>query len=326
MPCARGATARRSRSARPTRCCARAILHHYFGLPGAPRDALGYPGRLARDAAARAVRSAQCRPAPRRSTATSASSAPARAAEPRPACSPRLGSTSSCSRPATQPEFSGEELESLRALYLEGAAAATEDQAVDVLAGWCLGGGTTVNWTTSLPPARRRARGVGGARRRRVRGGRVRAQPRRGRGADGRQRRARRGVRARPRARARARRRSAGTSARSRATSAAATRARSAATAASAARSAPSAAPSRRGSPTPPPLGARVLVGVTARRVLVERGSATGVDAGPRAGACACGRRRVRRVPHAGAPAAFGPGQREHRAQPSPSPRHPARG
>jgi choline dehydrogenase-like flavoprotein len=55
-------------------------------------------------------------------------------------------------RGGDEPTFSGEEIDSLRRLYLEGAASATEDQALDFLAGWCLGGGTTVNWTTSLRP------------------------------------------------------------------------------------------------------------------------------------------------------------------------------
>jgi long-chain-alcohol oxidase len=47
-------------------------------------------------------------------------------------------------------ELGGEELEGSRRLYLEGATSATDDQSLDFLAGGCLGGGTTVNWTTSF--------------------------------------------------------------------------------------------------------------------------------------------------------------------------------
>jgi len=45
-----------------------------------------------------------------------------------------------------------EELDALRALYLEAAGTATEDQSLDFLLGSCLGGGATVNWTTALRP------------------------------------------------------------------------------------------------------------------------------------------------------------------------------
>jgi choline dehydrogenase-like flavoprotein len=47
-------------------------------------------------------------------------------------------------------DFTGEEHDALLRLYLQGAASATDDQSLDILAGWCVGGGTTVNWTTSL--------------------------------------------------------------------------------------------------------------------------------------------------------------------------------
>jgi choline dehydrogenase-like flavoprotein len=47
------------------------------------------------------------------------------------------------------------EAEAFVSLYLEGGLAATDDLGVSILAGACVGGGTTVNWSTSLrlPPA-----------------------------------------------------------------------------------------------------------------------------------------------------------------------------
>jgi long-chain-alcohol oxidase len=125
------------------------ILHHYFGLPGPPRDALGYPGRLEREgppAPFAPIRPAgeetlECDVCVVGSGAGGGTAAGVLAAAGLDVVVLEAGDAL---------EFSGEEVESLRALYLEGAAAATEDQAVDVLAGWCLGGGTTVNWTTSF--------------------------------------------------------------------------------------------------------------------------------------------------------------------------------
>ena len=47
-------------------------------------------------------------------------------------------------------DFDGGELSGYRRLYFRGGGAATDDQGVGLLAGSCLGGGTTVNWTTSF--------------------------------------------------------------------------------------------------------------------------------------------------------------------------------
>jgi choline dehydrogenase-like flavoprotein len=47
-------------------------------------------------------------------------------------------------------DFSGGEYEGWERLYLQGGAAATDDGALGLLAGACLGGGTTVNYTTSF--------------------------------------------------------------------------------------------------------------------------------------------------------------------------------
>jgi long-chain-alcohol oxidase len=127
------------------------VLHHYFGLPGTPRAAIGYPGPL--EHASPAPVFAPERPAGELhltcdvcvvgSGAGGGTAAGALAASGLDVVVLEAGDA---------PTFSGEELDSLRRLYLEGAAAATEDQALDFLAGWCLGGGTTVNWTTSLRP------------------------------------------------------------------------------------------------------------------------------------------------------------------------------
>ena len=47
-------------------------------------------------------------------------------------------------------DFDGAERAGLRRLYRGGGAAATDDQAVALIAGTCLGGGTVVNYTTSF--------------------------------------------------------------------------------------------------------------------------------------------------------------------------------
>ena len=50
----------------------------------------------------------------------------------------------------TEADFVGDELEAYRRLYWGAAAATTEDGGIGLLAGECLGGTTTVNWTTSF--------------------------------------------------------------------------------------------------------------------------------------------------------------------------------
>jgi long-chain-alcohol oxidase len=47
-------------------------------------------------------------------------------------------------------DFDGAELDGYRRLYFRGGAAATHDQGIGLLAGACVGGGTTINWTTSF--------------------------------------------------------------------------------------------------------------------------------------------------------------------------------
>ena len=73
-------------------------------------------------------------------------------------------------------DFDGGELEGYGRMYMYGGGAATHDQSVGLLAGSCLGGGTVVNYTTSFRDARRRARGMGVARRAGVHVGGVRAR------------------------------------------------------------------------------------------------------------------------------------------------------
>jgi long-chain-alcohol oxidase len=127
----------------------KAALHHYFGVAGPPRDALDYPGALRREGtpppliAERPAGEAalDCDVCVVGSGAGGGTAAGVLAA---------AGLDVVVLEAGEMPEFSGDELDSLRRLYLEGAASATEDQSLDFLAGSCLGGGTTVNWTTSL--------------------------------------------------------------------------------------------------------------------------------------------------------------------------------
>ena len=132
----------------------KAALAFAYMLPGRWEE-IGYPGPLGPRADAPAPRLEPIEPptASSSSSATSASSARAPAAASRPQCSPRPGSTWSCSRRAatgrsatsTAPSATG-----LRRLYRGGGASATDDQGVGLIAGACLGGGTVVNYTTSF--------------------------------------------------------------------------------------------------------------------------------------------------------------------------------
>ena len=99
-------------------------------------------------------RRVDARARPRRSRPTSPSSAPAPAAapprrsSPTPDCRVRadrgrpaqvVDATSACARPTPIPT-----------LYQESAARKTRDKAITILQGRCVGGGTTVNWTSSF--------------------------------------------------------------------------------------------------------------------------------------------------------------------------------
>ena len=56
---------------------------------------------------------------------------------------------------ATAADFRMHEAEAYPALYQESAARKTKDRAINILQGRCVGGGSTVNWTSSFrtPPA-----------------------------------------------------------------------------------------------------------------------------------------------------------------------------
>ena len=127
----------------------KAVLHHYFGLPGRPRSSLGYPGALERTGAALPFEPERaqgellvdCDVCVVGSGAGGGAAAGVLAAAGLDVAVLEAGEAAA---------FSGEEIDSLQRLYLEGGASATEDQSLDFLGGWCLGGGTTVNWTTAL--------------------------------------------------------------------------------------------------------------------------------------------------------------------------------
>ena len=141
----RDSTVARKRSA--YKVLRKAVLHHYFGLPGAPRDALGYPGPLEASAPVGAPASAsgtlECDVCVVGSGTGGATAAAVLAEAGLDVVVLELGGDA---RPRA------EELEALRDLYLEGAGTSTEDQSLDFLLGSCLGGGATVNWTTALRP------------------------------------------------------------------------------------------------------------------------------------------------------------------------------
>ena len=96
---------------------------------------------------------------PRRSSATSSSRPTLRSSAPaRAAARPRKSSR----RPglavilveegplATAADFRMRESEAYPTLYQESAARKTQDKAIGILQGRCVGGGTTVNWTSSF--------------------------------------------------------------------------------------------------------------------------------------------------------------------------------
>ena len=89
----------------------------------------------------------------------------------------------------SEEDFDGAELDGFVRLYLGGGGIPTPDQSIGLLAGSCLGGGTTVNYTWCFrPPDFVRAGLEGPLRPRRVDGEGLRRQPRRRLGPDPRQR------------------------------------------------------------------------------------------------------------------------------------------
>lgn len=144
----RDSTSERRRSA--YKVFRKGVLHHYFGLPGAPRDAIGYPGPpdLAQPEPSRTGRitgEVECEVCVVGSGTGGATAAAVLAEAGLDVLVLEAGGDGTHRR---------EELDALWAHYLEAAGAATEDQSIDLLIGATLGGGATINWTTCLrPPA-----------------------------------------------------------------------------------------------------------------------------------------------------------------------------
>lgn len=144
----RDSTSERRRSA--YKVFRKGVLHHYFGLPGAVRDAIGYPGppELAQPEPSRTGRivgDVECDVCIVGSGTGGATAAAVLAEAGLDVLVLEAGGDGGYRR---------EELDALWAHYLEAAGAATEDQSIDLLIGATLGGGATINWTTCLrPPA-----------------------------------------------------------------------------------------------------------------------------------------------------------------------------
>jgi choline dehydrogenase-like flavoprotein len=125
------------------------VLSHYYGLAGAPRDALGYPGAL--PSAERPCAFEPIQPAADTTLSCDVCVVGSGAGGGTAAgVLARAGLDVVVIEAGGAARVYGEELEALRALYLDGATSATADQSLDYLAGACLGGGTWVNWTTSF--------------------------------------------------------------------------------------------------------------------------------------------------------------------------------
>jgi long-chain-alcohol oxidase len=144
----RDSTSERRRSA--YKVLRKGVLYHYFGLPGAARDATGYPGppEVAQPEPSRLERivgNVECDVCVVGSGTGGATAAAVLAEAGLDVLVLEAGSDGGYRR---------EELDALWAHYLEAAGAATEDQSIDLLIGATLGGGATINWTTCFrPPA-----------------------------------------------------------------------------------------------------------------------------------------------------------------------------
>jgi long-chain-alcohol oxidase len=124
------------------------VLHYYFGLPGPPRDEIGYPGPPdvePPEAPARAavVGDVACDVCVVGSGTGGATAAGVLA---------EAGLDVVVLEAGGDGRYRHEEIDALQAHYLESGGAASHDQSLDVVAGATLGGGATVNWTTCLRP------------------------------------------------------------------------------------------------------------------------------------------------------------------------------
>ena len=128
------------------------VLYHYFGLPGAARDAIGFPGPVDLDL----PEPDSSRPATLSGdvdcdvcvigSGTGGGTAASVLAE--------AGLDVLVLEAGGDGRYRREELDAFWAHYLEAGGAATDDQSVDLLIGATLGGGPTINWTACLrPPA-----------------------------------------------------------------------------------------------------------------------------------------------------------------------------
>jgi long-chain-alcohol oxidase len=137
----------------------RAVLVHYYGLPGPDGgrnpvwDAIEYPGPLGRnpDAPPKALRPAEpeaqmsCDVVIVGSGAGGGTMAGVLAQAGLDVIVVEAGDY------YDDEDFDGGELEGLRRMYLNGGGAATEDGSIALAAGACLGGGTVINYSTSFP-------------------------------------------------------------------------------------------------------------------------------------------------------------------------------
>jgi long-chain-alcohol oxidase len=132
----------------------RGLLVLAWTLPGAPWDELGYPGPLGADPEAPAKPLSPIVPAGELElecdvcvVGSGAGGGPAAAVLAGAGLDVVVLEAGGYFGPS---DFDGAELAGLQRLYLDGGAAATEDQGVGILAGACLGGGTVVNYTTAF--------------------------------------------------------------------------------------------------------------------------------------------------------------------------------
>lgn len=124
------------------------VLHYYFGLPGAARVAIGYPGPP--DVLDRGTHEGEALSGDVEcdvcvvGSGTGGATAAAVLAE--------AGLDVLVLEAGGDGRYRHEETDALWAHYVEAAGAATEDQSIDLLLGATFGGGATVNWTTCLRP------------------------------------------------------------------------------------------------------------------------------------------------------------------------------
>jgi long-chain-alcohol oxidase len=128
------------------------VLLLAWTLPGAAWDELGYPGPLGRDPAApeKPLTPVEAKGELACDVCVVGSGAGGGAAAAVLAGAGLDVVVLEAGRYFGPPDFDGAELAALERMYLDGGTASSADQAVGILAGSCLGGGTVVNYTTSF--------------------------------------------------------------------------------------------------------------------------------------------------------------------------------